>query len=141
MMITKFTVTGGPEAAQALRALGSAASAEKVLRQALGAAASEVLASAREHVPVDTGGLKKSLAIGSKPAPRYEALVIVGQRGSRRRISHLLEFGTRKMPAHPYMRPALDDSAEHALRAFASAIWPLIAKEATRVALRAAGRA
>jgi HK97 gp10 family phage protein len=138
MIITKVEVKGGPETARALRELGRAASAEKVLRLSLSAGASEVLAAAREHVPVATGALKRSLGIGYKPNPgTYQARVAVGHRGPRARIAHLLEFGTRKMSARPYMRPALDDAKEHALRAFASAIWPMIVKEATRVASRA----
>jgi HK97 gp10 family phage protein len=141
MITTRFGINGGPETARALRELGRNSSAEKVLRQALGAGASEVLASAREHVPVDTGALKKSLSIGYQRSPgQYQARVAVGHRGPRGRISHLLEFGTRKMAAQPYMRPALADSSEHALKAFASAIWPQIVREATRVASRAAGR-
>ena len=136
----KITVTGGAETARALRELGPASAATKVLRQALGAGASEVLAAARENVPVDTGALKRSLGIGYKASGQYQAHVVVGHRGPRARISHLLEFGTRKMAAQPYMRPARDASSDHALRAFASAIWPQIVREATRLASRKAGK-
>lgn len=59
---------------------------------------------AREIVPVDTGRLRKSIAIrdipdgkGIGPDTDYDIYV---------------EFGTERMAKQPYMRPALDENAK-----------------------------
>jgi HK97 gp10 family phage protein len=136
-MTVQIKVRGGPETAQALRELGRASSAEKVLRQALRPGANEVLREARALIPVKTGESRKALAIGIKTAPqRYAARLVVGMRQERAWIHHLIEFGTRNTRAQPHMRPAIGAAAPHAVQQFGADIWPRIAREAVRLAAR-----
>jgi len=72
------------------------------------------------RVPVKTGNLKRSIYATGKAGSTYEY-----KRGYKKEVetkkglaattasaphSHLLEFGTRKMPPQPYMRPSLDSA-------------------------------
>ena len=44
----------------------------------------------------------------------------------------LLEFGTEKMPAQPFMRPALADNTQEVTDAFVAALEPAIDKQAAK---------
>lgn len=79
-----------------------------------------LLESARRRVPVVTGNLKNSGYVSTKNKSSY-----VKRRGWKRERkpledgsvviafsaphSHLVEFGTKRMAAKPYLRPALDE--------------------------------
>lgn len=79
-----------------------------------------LLESAKERVPVATGNLKNSGYVSTKTKSSY-----IKRRGWKRERkpledggvviafsaphSHLVEFGTKKMAAKPYLRPALDE--------------------------------
>ena len=60
-------------------------------------------ASAKEHAPVDTGNLRRSITHelhgGRKP---------FGRVGTNVRYGIYQELGTRHHPAHPFMRPAIE---------------------------------
>lgn len=58
--------------------------------------------------------------------------------GPRSRHAHLQEFGTKDMPAQPYMRPMWDGGKEWALRNIAQTLGAEIAKAAARYARRVA---
>jgi HK97 gp10 family phage protein len=60
---------------------------------------------AKDLVPVRTGLLKSAIfaAYGDKEAPD----VLVGVNHKKAPHSHLVEFGTVKMQAQPFMRPAI----------------------------------
>lgn len=132
---------GGPETASALRGLGRAASAEKVIRQALRPAAQLVRDDARALVPVRTGRLRKSIWIGiGRRRRKWAASLRVAHRGKAKAISHLIEFGTRYSRAQPYMRPAWRRNKDEVIRVFGQNIWQRIAREATRRASRGAVR-
>lgn len=137
-------VSGGPETARALALLGRRASEEKVLGQALRPGARAIADSARAAAPVDTGALKRSIVIGILRTRAQAARLVVGHRKDdphqRWRISHIIEFGSRFMSARPYMRQAGAANSQNVITLFGQTIWPLIAKEATRVASRAALR-
>lgn len=131
-------VTGGPEAARALSLLGRRSSEEKVLRQALRPGARDIATAAKAHAPTATGALRRSIIVGILRTKPRAARLAVGHRKDdprqRWRISHIIEFGSRFMGARPYMRQALNPTA--AIQSFGRTIWPLIVKEATRVASR-----
>lgn len=143
-MPATFKITGGPETARALSLLGRRSSEEKILRQALRPGAREVANAAKAGAPMgETGALRASIAVGIRRAPQRSARLMVGHRiddpYQRWRISHIIEFGSRFMSARPYMRKAASLSGR-VVQLFGQTIWPLIAKEATRVASRRAVR-
>jgi HK97 gp10 family phage protein len=142
-MSMKITVTGGAETARALRELGKRSSTEAVLRQALRPGAREIVLAARAAAPRDTGALARSIAVGVIRTKQHAARLVVGHRRddpqNRWRISHIVEFGSRFVSARPYVRKAAQ-LLPGTVQSFGKAIWPLIVKEATRVASRRAVR-
>ncbi|WP_417724205.1 HK97-gp10 family putative phage morphogenesis protein [Salipiger sp.] len=90
----------------------------EALRPALVRSAEEVAANMRTLVPVDQGDLRASIAVtgpgettpayaeggGKRTAEPNQALVTVGNEDARH--GHFQEFGTVKMEAQPFMRPA-----------------------------------
>jgi len=143
-MPAKVTIRGGPETARALQLLGRKSSEVKVLRAALRPGARQIANMARSRAPRDTGALRRSIAVGIVKTPGRSAKLVVGHRRDqaegRWRISHIIEFGSRFVSARPYMGPAAQAAAHGVITAFGATIWQLIAKEATRVASRAALR-
>jgi HK97 gp10 family phage protein len=101
------------------------------LRAALRAATQPVLAAAKAKAPVDTGRLRKSLAttVSTKQGRSHAAIglkqSIMGNSGW---YGRMIETGTAKMPARPYLRPAFDESAGAALERFAEAFEQEIGK-------------
>lgn len=84
----------------------------KILLKAVRKAARILRKRAKENAPVDTGTLKKSIAIKTlKKIENHLASVIVGARhGINEKddgwYAHILEFGSVKMPAQPFLEPA-----------------------------------
>lgn len=87
--------------------------ARKVIRKALREAAKPVLAAAKANVPVDEGDLKKSLkvkALKKRKKGTYTIQVATsdGWFKGDQFYGAFLEFGTSKMAARPFIRPAYD---------------------------------
>lgn len=139
-MPARMKVTGGRETAAALKTLGRRSAQEKVLRAALRPGARNYVKLARQRAPVASGLYRRSIAVGIRRTRQAAARLVVGIRGARARISHILEFGTRFHVAQPHMRPAATAGSAGAIRQFGMAVWPLIAKEATRLSVRKAIR-
>jgi HK97 gp10 family phage protein len=59
----------------------------------------------RARAPEDTGLLKRAIFVGSGDLNKPNALVGVGYRKAPH--AHLVEYGTVKMAARPFVRPAL----------------------------------
>ena len=94
---------------------------KKVMRQALREGARPILAAAKTNAPVDTGRMKASLKLRSHKARRgnFGVEVRTGTRtelgipeGATSYYPYSVEFGHGNVPAHPFMRPALDDNRE-----------------------------
>jgi len=64
----------------------------------------------RANVPVGpTGNLKRSPIAKLMPeSSSYPAIAIAGINRKIAPHAHLVEFGTSRMPAHPFFRPAID---------------------------------
>lgn len=109
-----------------------------------------VLSAAKRNLArndsVETGKLRESLTIRKDPkAPRERPRHLVGPRSDSDRtgVAHLVEFGTaphmvgRKMHpgarAKPFMRPALDENADEAVKRFGERLGPEIDKAARKV--------
>lgn len=105
----------------------------RVIRASLTAGAKVIADEAARRVPVDTGNLRHSVRVRSTARSGVpKALVMAGHRskvyknGRSRKASkkngntppyyaYYIEFGTAKMPAQPFMRPAMDYKNREAL--------------------------
>lgn len=88
---------------------------KKVIRAAVRKGANVVRDKARELVDKDTHNLQKSIiTTGVKVSGKIAFRVSLKQRKTKNAkdpyYGRFKEFGTSKMPAHPFMRPALDTS-------------------------------
>lgn len=116
---------------------------DKALHRGVAAAARLVRNAARARVPVRTGLLRNALRYGkdrqaSLPGKAvYNVFVspkIQGPpRGKKQKRSwafywRFVEFGTSKMPARPFLRPAIAENREAALNAMKAAWEKAIAK-------------
>ena len=78
-------------------------------------AGAQVIADIATHkAPIRTGALLKSLN-ALPDVDRESATRAVAYAGTPLRYAHIVEFGSRFMPARPYLRPARDES-EFAVR-------------------------
>lgn len=104
-------MTGAEQARQVLRALPREVK-ERVLRAATTEIADEARDDVVRHAPVDEGRLIGNI-IGSRAGRAVKASVSIraeGKTDSPRNAFYwrFLEFGTRKMAAHPFIRPVFD---------------------------------
>lgn len=87
--------------------------AKKLVRQSLRKAAKPILAAARTKCPVDTGELKKSIKIRAMKRRKNSFGVLIGTAlkwfVGDAFYGAFVEFGTSKMSARPFMRPAFDE--------------------------------
>lgn len=136
---------GGPEMAAKLRKLGDAA-AGQVLENAVTAGALLILEAAVKKTPYKTGNLRRSEHVGGRLVDSKKANPNVftdttgtdvgGNEHSRTRAKVLVgtnveyakpvEYGTGRMPARPYLRPAFDEQKEAAAREIGAALWKLL---------------
>lgn len=132
---------------------------EKVVQGAARAAAKTISDEAKENVPVDSGLLKKSIApVKAKKADtpkntvRYYVVprlnvkltksITMVSTGETAKIkvqlnpyyAHMIEFGTSKMPAQPYLRPAYENSTEKSVKAFQEYALKRVDKEVEKLA-------
>lgn len=116
--------------------------------------AKPILRSAKSKVAKDSGTLKKSLSakvvyskaglsarIGPRAGYKYEKKVTGrrrdkgnGKKIDAQEVAWYQEIGTAKMPAHPFIRPALDAAKGEVLSSMAAGLD----KHLTRVAARLA---
>lgn len=106
-----------------------AEAAAKALRRAARVAFAPVLATAKALVPVDTGLTRDHITIVTQKGGDRDTVVRVGLKirafkgaaklGRKTASPHwrwrFIELGTVKMAAHPFLRPALDQNAQHVL--------------------------
>lgn len=98
-----------------------------------------------EYAEAMKSGLGKAAAVAALRNARREAgqtgtfaQVFVGPSTGSLRYAHMVEFGTVKMPPHPFIRPAWDAQKAEALDAIKREMWLEIEKAARRLAKKAA---
>jgi len=92
----------------------------KVVRAAIRKGAILMRDKARDKVPVDTGTLKKSIKIRNNRSEKGIISFKIGPTSDKKKgtdvfYGRFVEFGTSKMAAKPFMRPALDESENEVL--------------------------
>lgn len=114
---TTITVTGDEEAAARLRAI-AAASGGAILATAVSAGALVIEADAKRRAPVLTGNLRRSIHHEVVLQTESRAVATVG---TDVEYAGYVEFGTSRMAAQPYLRPAADENTA-AIEAAVSAV-------------------
>ncbi len=123
-MNVSFKVTGLDALQAQLDELGAEVAVRALARSAR-KAFEPVLEAAKSLVSADRGELREAISITTKKPSSGDAVVVVGLKigkgaavaGSVSPSSrwHFVEFGTAHMPAHPFLRPAMDQNAEKVL--------------------------
>jgi HK97 gp10 family phage protein len=91
-----------------------------------------VLQEEATTVPIKTGRLFRSLEVSSVQTKKSVQVVKVGTT-SEGFYGTFLEFGTSRIPARPWMRPALDHAARPALQAFQAILEQAIPAVAAKI--------
>ena len=163
MAAQSISVSGLRELQQALEEMNlSKATTRNVLRRSLLQVAEMMVTAAQANAPVNTGWLRDDIEAGTKlsgaqaKSAREEAgtqaqaqagggfrsaksdtlWVYVGPRTTAKAI--VQEFGSRDQPAHPYMRPAWDQTNRDMATGIKDALAAQIEKAAQRAARKAA---
>ena len=138
---TVIKIAGFRELEKAFNTLPNAVS-KRILRGAMKKALKPVAVDAKSKVPVRTGKLRDSIFVGTKLAPSQEAdsalktghiRVVMGTEWPEGAHGHFVEFGTSKMVAQPYMRPAWDSNKKQVVRIIADESWKSLQRMAKRL--------
>ena len=108
------------------------------LRAAVAAGARVVVKEARANVPVDTGTLKKAIyqkQIREESGNTQQTFYVGARHGKKEQAKGrdawyfpFVEFGTEKMPARPFMRPACESTKDEAIEAIKSRLAERVEK-------------
>ncbi len=104
--------------------------AKRVAGNAMRAGARVIRREARRRVRVRTGALKRSIVVR---AGREPGTAVVGFLRPTSRRAHLVEFGTRHSPARPFMRPAIDETANEVIEKIGERMFAGIEREAEKL--------
>lgn len=92
-----------------------------VLVGAVRAGAKPLVDAAKANVPVDTANLKKSIGINRKKTKDKSQVwfTVSPRKGGKNDgfYGHMVEFGTSKMAAQPFMRPAFESQDRESIEA------------------------
>ena len=146
MAVRDIQLIGDKKLIRKLKVLSSA-TVNKIVRPSMKRASKPVITDARNRVPMGgTGLLKKSIGRRGKTYKNSGVLVeVIGPRSGFKRTveidgkaviknptkyAHLVEFGTSKTGAQPFLRPALASKKSEALRILATEISREIKRQA-----------
>lgn len=122
-----------------LSELGDTVLQDTAVRDALIEAMRSVEQRAKQYVPVRTGNLKQSITTSdtlAKAASNPNNITVhVGtsyELGTGGRHGHLVEFGTVKSGARPFLRPAWDAEREAVIKKLQKALEKAISKAAKK---------
>jgi len=134
-MKTEFKIEGAKEMERLLHNLGPQV-ANKLGMSSLRAAAKPIVQEARRLVPKDTGDLGRSITTKAdrQRSGNDTRELKIGFKPPVSARAHFVEFGTSKMAAKPFMRPALDSKAKEALDAMGKVLGVGIEREALKMA-------
>lgn len=127
-------VKGMAELTRALKAFPSNVQ-KNILNSAIRAAASSIQKEAKKNALVRTGKLKKDIIIKKRRTTNTRIRYSIGiRRGTKEDAfyGHILEFGSSKMAASPFMRPALESKAGESINDVKKKMQQRIDKEIKR---------
>ena len=139
------TLVGDRKLAKKFEKLASTAVRNRVVRRPLSAALTPINKAAKRNVPVDKGFLKKSIGkkvkaypggvwggVGPRTGGQFEHVDEDGRKHVPANYGHLVELGTEKTRAQPFLRPALDSNKQISLRILQTGVGKNIEKEALK---------
>ena len=101
----------------------------KVLAKSVTEGARIVRDEAKRLVPIKTGTLKRGIKYRRKPRqPRGSVVYQVGL-APKAFYGMFVEFGTKKLAARPFLRPAFDGKISEAIAAMKQKMWAGILNE------------
>ncbi len=116
-------IKGGRELANLLRSVPLRIE-RKMAKKALMAGSKPIVEEAKARAPVDTSVLESSI----RAYPAKGAKIRIGP-SKAAWYSHFVEFGTSKMQADPFMRPALQIGAEDQIKIASKVLVQLLERE------------
>ncbi len=135
-------LSGDRKLGRILKKLKTPAAMNRVLRRPTSAALTPIAKAAKQNAPVGRGYLKKSLGkkvkayrggvwggVGPRVGEKFTYIDENGKKHVPANYAHFPEYGTARMPAQPYLRPALDSQRPNALRILRTGAWKNIEKE------------
>ena len=134
--ISNFSIAGASELEKVLTELPKNIAANAVFT-ALTSGAKIIAEEAKSRVPIRSGALRDSITVkraNSRERARGNADVVIGFKSPASRRAHLVEYGTRKMAAHPFMRPAIDAKAAESIDKIGKTLGEQIEKRAIKLA-------
>lgn len=139
--MTKVDARGGfiglPELEKALNELPDKVQ-ERIIKGSMRAAAGVARNDAKRRVHVRTGDLKKAITVVTvtrKLQTRgWIGQAILGIKSPTSRRAHLEEFGTEHSDAHPFLRPAMEETKDAQFAAAKKKAVELFAKHAKKMA-------
>jgi len=112
MIDLKFSFDGDKKLIENLKKISRTASG-RALRQAAKQGAEIIVQEAKRRAPVDTGTLRKSIRSKFGKRSSDSVTVEIGP-SSKAYYGYFVEFGTSRMAAQPFLRPAIDEHKQRA---------------------------
>ncbi len=131
MMKAKVEIIGDKELMAAFKKLADEDMLE-ALQKASSAGAELVKAAAKAKAPRDTGALAEGIGI-SKDLKGKKGVLAEVSTSEETYYGLFQEYGTSKMPKHPFLRPALDENQNKVNQLFTDAIQEAVDKIDTGV--------
>jgi len=125
---TSFNLTGDKQLERALKNVNKAAEG-RALRKATKAGAEVIVQEARNKAPYKTGKLKRAIRSKFGQARGRIVTVEIGP-APRAHYGGFLEVGTSRMPAQPFLRPAMDETKQEAVDILRAALYTELVREA-----------
>lgn len=109
---------------------------KKALDNAMRTGANVVKKAAQSKAPVNTGLLRDSIKVKKDSSQQKAGAFQVGIFKERKKhypfYAHMIEFGTSKMQAQPFLRPAFDENRAEALKRIVERLAKSITTEALK---------
>lgn len=135
----EFDIQGFEQMKRLLRELP-----KKVTRQIVLDASKEAMAPMQNdavmRAPVRTGRLRHNIVLAPKGGQPKGVVALALAVANKAFYGRFLEFGTVKMAARPFMRPAFDANARETPNRFGKAFWPAVAREFDKLRWRVTNR-
>ena len=132
-----ISVVGDLHLKWAMASLGKNAP-KRIMKPAVNAALTPVNKAAKRNVSRKSGDLRR--AIGKRVKARRDSvtgkITIRAGHGGAAKYAHMLEFGTDKMPARPFMRTAMYQQKRAAMTILRKKAWENVKKQAAKLRRR-----
>jgi HK97 gp10 family phage protein len=143
-MAKQVNISGVSEVNELLKQLPDKLS-QKAIENSMAAGARVIRNEAQRLVPVESGTLRDSITVARRAKvgdakTRIRGTVYIGIKGAGRFYAHLVEFGHSGAPAHPFLRPAVDNKHEAALQVIGPKLGKEVEKQARKLSGRLTGR-